>query len=1205
MADKPVDDTPALPDKPKTLEESIRELKERKETLKKSSELSFLEDISEFLKSRQIAVKDLAFKTEGSGYSKKVYKQADGEPDFSCLKDHVDPGDCHFVKICEINHDEKKPPREVFENVLGALTNEDFNFVYIISGSQTGVEIFFGIVKNYINYKDYKDGKRNIFRASEYGEHVLEASLTGNFPGSRFTDKSGAGESKGYNALSEKEMNEKIFNPIRNSEAVSILTGIPSMNEKNGLERSDFQGIDRLINTMMGSTWQFIVVCEPVKYEETQNLKKELYSIFDHLHLMSKVSIQMSTNSGNSIGKTEGQSESRTKGKSTGGSTGESDGDSKSQHSKQKNWGDNTGETNSDNRSASLTLSSGESQSITFEKIDKRINEVLSYINDEYLDRIKLGETKGFFKTTAYALTKENCINERLCRSIMSIFQGDRISFRPLTANRLTGSREGASDAGAASENGGNDEKRWRDIRNKMLLHFQTLSVPGGNIDERAATLYSAPIAGDGRFEAATYMTAKEVSLIAGIPMKEVPGLALIEGTEFGLNIDRAAAAGHRGVKLGSVIYRGRKLDGQEIFIDKAILNKHVFITGVTGSGKTTATQRILMESKLPFFVIEPAKTEYRELLDRFRDQKDEFVIFTLGDETLAPFRFNPFELFPGELITSHIDMLRAAFMGAFTMEAAMPQLIEETINNIYKNSGWNINNNKNEFCDYSKGEDPWNTDGIYWPKFSDLIVELKKVVKNHGFGDRLEAEYIGSLVSRLNNFTVGSKGRIFNCRNSVDFSKLLDKKVIFELEEIRTPEDKALIMGLVLSRLIAAVKARYKKEEKEIFELSVKQSHDSGTDKAEHKKESKAAVSHLIIIEEAHRLLSKYIPGDCIAKKDAVTMFADMLSEVRKYREGIVIIDQIPNKLESDVLKNTNTKIVHRLFAQDDKEAVGATMAMDDGQKKFLSSLAIGEAIIFTENWNKPVHAKIDTALEGGLKNQQSGASDDDSCDEPKLEPLETLIKQAGLRQLEENKSLLFPAFERAVSAMEERFDISGADLKKYDEEIGELISKFKAVLDKVLVKIRKDLSVPIDLKELDECDRKEIKNFALYFMRFISSFNNEAVDFSVNKKLIDIIWRMVSYGIIYERGPWIFSSSELIKSMYKDDVCKNDAEALLNGGLNIIGILDLAAGAVRELMEALCAAGLKDDKEESYKKLIRFLGPDNDKKRRIALKM
>jgi len=109
-----------------------------------------------------------------------------------------------------------------------------------------------------------------------------------------------------------------------------------------------------------------------------------------------------------------------------------------------------------------------------------------------------------------------------------------------------------------------------------------------------------------------------------------------------------------------------------------------------------------------------------------------------------------------------------------------------------------------------------------------------------------------------------------------------------------------------------------------------------------------------------AHRLLSRVEFGDNGSKRTAVETFTDLLAEVRKYGESLIVVDQIPNKLAPEVLKNTNTKIIHRLFARDDKEAVGDTMLMDDKQKEFLSALETGQAIVFSEGMEHPVHVKI-----------------------------------------------------------------------------------------------------------------------------------------------------------------------------------------------------------------------------------------------------
>ena len=141
------------------------------------------------------------------------------------------------------------------------------------------------------------------------------------------------------------------------------------------------------------------------------------------------------------------------------------------------------------------------------------------------------------------------------------------------------------------------------------------------------------------------------------------------------------------------------------------------------------------------------------------------------------------------------------------------------------------------------------------------------------------------------------------------------------------------MIMGFVLVNLSEAIKRKYLKS---------------------------GAVNHITLVEEAHRLLSKYTPGDSLNQKQGVETFTDMLAEIRKYGESLIIVDQIPNKLTPEILKNTNTKIVHRLFAEDDKEAIGNTIALEKEQKDFLSKLGPGRAIVFSQGFDKAIQVQI-----------------------------------------------------------------------------------------------------------------------------------------------------------------------------------------------------------------------------------------------------
>jgi len=228
-----------------------------------------------------------------------------------------------------------------------------------------------------------------------------------------------------------------------------------------------------------------------------------------------------------------------------------------------------------------------------------------------------------------------------------------------------------------------------------------------------------------------SWCSTKELSVITGLPKKEVVGLVLKEEVEFGLNTKKTNS--QNDILLGNLVKSGTVLD-VEVSIDKESINKHIFIAGVTGSGKTTTCQRLIKSADMPFMVIEPAKTEYRILSKEYED----LLIFTLNNETVAPFRLNPFELFENESITSRVDMIKANIEAAFDMEAAIPQIIETALYRCYEEYGWDIATNKNY-----KYKDPF-ADGVYsFPTLSDLIKQTEIIVKEQGFDDRLKNDYI------------------------------------------------------------------------------------------------------------------------------------------------------------------------------------------------------------------------------------------------------------------------------------------------------------------------------------------------------------------------------------------------------------------------------------------------------------------------------
>lgn len=797
-----------------------------------------------------------------------------------------------FLHIEELTFEEESPRKEALENVISSLGIAGINFVYLLQGDSNGVSFYFGVVKD-LSFSD--DLALDV---DDIGRYLLKSSIEGNFRGSKITEQTGR------EGTSHKQ---DVLQKIRNMKRFAKVEGVPSVNE----DSESFQGVDRLVDVMMGDEFALMVLADPLMTEEVQQIQASLYEIYNKLAPNAKYSVQESTGKTITNGTNRGKNSSKTGGTSMGtsdsGTKGTADSGSSTSTNKSRTESKNIGSSSSNTIGSSEGDSYSEADNIgsntSREFADKEISEWLEYIDGVLLKRVEYGKNKSLFDVGIYLCANEKGTLLKLGNTIRSLFSGKEDNKAPLSLHYL--------DA---------NPHEIMSVKN-LQLPVTNLNIEG-NLDE-ACLLFSQK-----SNKLSNWMSTNELSVITGLPQKEVVGLPLKEEVEFGLNIKKVSTdnVSNRFV-LGNLVKSGMPLK-VEVSLDKNELDKHTFITGTTGSGKTTTCHRILHEAQMPYMVIEPAKTEYRVLTNK----EDDLLIFTLGNETIAPFRINPFEFFKGENISSRVDMIKANIEAAFDMEAAIPQIIEAALYQCYEIYGWDIASSTNV-----KFEDPF-AEGVYaFPTLSDLITQTKEVVKNQGFDERLQNDYTGSIKARLQGLIQGAKGFMLDTPRSVDFLKLVERKVVLELEEIKNGAEKSLIMGFVLINLNEAIKQKH----------------------IEYQKIGKQ-FKHITLIEEAHRLLSKSMPGDNPSKKLGVETFSDMLAEVRKYGESLIIVDQIPDKLTPDVLKNTNTKIVHKLFASDDKNAIGNTMALDDEQKNFLSNLERGRAIVSSQDFSKPIQVQI-----------------------------------------------------------------------------------------------------------------------------------------------------------------------------------------------------------------------------------------------------
>ncbi|QTA83794.1 p-loop domain-containing protein [Desulfonema limicola] len=121
----------------------------------------------------------------------------------------------------------------------------------------------------------------------------------------------------------------------------------------------------------------------------------------------------------------------------------------------------------------------------------------------------------------------------------------------------------------------------------------------------------------------------------------------------------------------------------------------------------------------------------------------------------------------------------------------------------------------------------------------------------------------------------------------------------------------------------------------------------------------------HFMVIEEAHRLLKNVniertteMMGN--PKGKAVEVFCNILAEMRSLGQGVAVVEQIPSKISPDVIKNSNTKIVHRLVSKDDQSLLAGSLSIDDYDALYLNRLKTGHALCYKEGMGRPVECAV-----------------------------------------------------------------------------------------------------------------------------------------------------------------------------------------------------------------------------------------------------
>ena len=583
--------------------------------------------------------------------------------------------------------------------------------------------------------------------------------------------------------------------------------------------------------------------------------------------------------------------------------------------------------------STSLTTGSNESksQSISRSIVSKHVEAVADHLFF-HSNRLETGKAIGLWKVGVYLMAEKASDLQGGALQLRSILSGQESIYEPIRFHDISSILD-ESLAGKMT------------VREQSLGHFNApvLTIMGNN-----GKPFEHPL-GDHYKELRTVLTTKELSYLINFPLKSVPGISVIDtAPDFSLNRPRFQD-GAETVRFGKLLY-----GGTETSIDYPLsldsLSKHTLLSGINGTGKTNTVQAILnsISGKIPYLVIEPAKTEYVDWAIEYNKSHKEhpITIFIPGCKSykdkkaqqpiqIKPLRLNPFEIVwlnkeQEPYVLSHIDRIKSTFAAAFPMYDILPVLMEDLIYTVYQNPS----------SDWLTGEPVFGK--TMAPTLNSMSVSVDKVLQHRGYEDKIERNMKACLHTRIDSLKRGWKGEMLNTLKSTPWEDLFEKPCVINLSYVGDDVDKGFLMALILQFLY-----EYRAACAEVGRIDYNDN----------------SCRHLTVIEEAHRVMMKCDNPDLPQFKSAMT-FSNMLSEIRAYGEGIFLVDQVPTRLIPDAIKNTNTKITHRLVAEDDVKAIAESMGIGKEQRMIIPKLLVGQCVISTamsteKHWVKVTKVK------------------------------------------------------------------------------------------------------------------------------------------------------------------------------------------------------------------------------------------------------
>lgn len=812
-----------------------------------------------------------------------------------------------FFHIESISYNKDENTIEKLSNVYNVLMDSDVSLVAVIISDGQKCDYYLGVKD--LSGLDCGDST-HVNNQCE----TLCRTFLGNFPGSQLqmVDSSAA-------------ILERVFeNNYHTDNCITSVSGIAAMKSEG---RGGFiQGIENLMDSMRGQRFSAVFISNAIKKDKLHSIRMGYEDLYTTLSPFAATELNLSYNESDSIGDsitnglTKGVTESlsQSQGTSTGTSVGTTTGTSQKRNilasAVVKVLGGRTGSNSGKTESQNMNQTRQASRQQSFQKSRNRSRTDTNTHSSGFAQSI---QTHCDNKTVANLLEK---INKRLeqveiCEDLggwecAAYFVAEDSATVMTAANAYR-----ALICGKKSSLEPSYINLWLDGEkacSEVATYLKHLVHPRFVLPlEEGNNIFAFP---------GSLISGNELPIQVGLPKRSLQGLPVMEYTAFGRDVITHKGANHGDkVYLGKIYHMGARSDS-DVSIQQGSLTMHTFVTGATGSGKSNTVYNLLSElhkKKIKFLVIEPAKGEYKNVfggdpsVNVFGTNRDLMPLLTID-----PFRF------PKNIrVLSHIEKLLEIFNACWSMYAAMSSFLKQALIRCYEQKGWDI-------------EESLNYDGDIYPSFLDLLEALTELIEHSAFSQEVKSNYTGALVERVRDLTVGVADSLFTGRD-VGNERLFEQNCIIDISQDLSSETKSLVMGFLIIRMDEYLNAK-------------KQSHMN------------LPLRHVTVLEEAHNLLRKTSfsqsqEGTNMQGK-SVEMISNAIAQLRSMGEGFIIVDQAPKELDESVIRNTNTKIIHRIPFEEDYRIAGKSANISEEQLLEIPRLRDGVAVVFQNNWLQPV---------------------------------------------------------------------------------------------------------------------------------------------------------------------------------------------------------------------------------------------------------